>query len=88
MSTRLQVLIMKQMKVSAYTSIYNIFSRAETVKELIRFLRREDDTCDIRRQLGHAQILQKDLLPLVKQHHKDKPLFDTVIRCSENLAAP
>ena len=47
---------------------------------MIRFLRREDDTCDIRRQLGHAQILQKDLLPLVKQHHSDKPLFDTTIR--------
>ncbi|KAL8620146.1 hypothetical protein ACOMHN_048090 [Nucella lapillus] len=60
----------------------------ETVKELIRFLRREDDTCDVRRQLGHAQILQKDLLPLVKQHHADKPLFDTVIRLLVNLTQP
>ncbi|PVD36095.1 hypothetical protein C0Q70_03066 [Pomacea canaliculata] len=51
----------------------------ETVKELIRFLRREDDTCDIRRQLGDAQILQKDLVPLVKQYHNDKPIFDAVI---------
>lgn len=53
---------------------------SETVKELIRFLRREDDTCDIRRQLGDAQILQKDLVPLVKQYHNDKPIFDAVIR--------
>lgn len=43
-------------------------------------MRREDDTCDIRRQLGDAQILQKDLVPLVKQYHNDKPIFDAVIR--------
>lgn len=53
---------------------------AETVKELIRFLRREDDTCDIRRQLGHAQILQKDLIPLIKQYSDEKLLFDVVLR--------
>ncbi|XP_025082502.1 protein timeless homolog isoform X2 [Pomacea canaliculata] len=60
----------------------------ETVKELIRFLRREDDTCDIRRQLGDAQILQKDLVPLVKQYHNDKPIFDAVIRLMVNLTQP
>jgi len=53
---------------------------AETVKDLIRFLKREDDTCDIRRQLGHAQILQNDLLPLIKQYHTDRTLFETLIR--------
>ncbi|XP_041372172.1 protein timeless homolog [Gigantopelta aegis] len=53
----------------------------ETVKDLIRFLKREDDTLDIRRQLGHAQILQNDLVPILKQYHADATLFETVLRC-------
>ncbi|XP_060068073.1 protein timeless homolog [Ylistrum balloti] len=60
----------------------------ETVKDLIRFLKREDETCDIRRQLGHAQIVQSDLLPLVKQHHDERQLFETLIRVLVNLTQP
>ncbi|XP_021358144.1 protein timeless homolog [Mizuhopecten yessoensis] len=60
----------------------------ETVKDLIRFLKREDETCDIRRQLGHAQIVQNDLLPLVKQHHNERQLFETLIRVLVNLTQP
>lgn len=57
-----------------------IFSSIESVKDLIRYLRHEDETRDIRQQLGAAQILQNDLVPLVIQHHNDKQLFDAVIR--------
>lgn len=53
---------------------------AESVKDLIRYLRHEDDTRDIRQQLGAAQILQNDLLPIITQHGQDKPLFDACIR--------
>ena len=53
---------------------------SETVKDLIRFLKREDDSCDIRRQLGHAQILQNDLLLIVKHYSQDRALFETVVR--------
>ncbi|MEE6471539.1 hypothetical protein FKM82_009297 [Ascaphus truei] len=60
----------------------------ESVKDLIRYLRHEDDTRDIRQQLGAAQILQNDLLPLVTHHHQDKPLFDAVIRLMVNLTQP
>lgn len=52
----------------------------ESVKDLIRYLRHEDETRDVRQQLGAFQIMQSDLLPIVTQHHKDKPLFDAVIR--------
>lgn len=31
----------------------------ESLKDLIRFLRREDETCNIRRQMGDARLLQK-----------------------------
>ncbi|KAM5287939.1 protein timeless homolog [Ctenodactylus gundi] len=60
----------------------------ESVKDLIRYLRHEDDTRDVRQQLGAAQILQGDLLPILTQHRQDKPLFDAVIRLMVNLTQP
>ena len=59
---------------------------SETVKDLIRFLRRDTDECDIRRQLGEAEIVSTDLLPIVKQYHDDRILFDTVIRLLKCLS--
>ena len=55
---------------------------SETVKDLIRFLKREDDYCDIRRQLGYSQILQRDLLPVIKQYkeEEDRVLLETILR--------
>ena len=53
---------------------------AESVKDLIRYLRHEDDTRDVRQQLGAGQILQNDLLPIIIQHGQDKALFDACIR--------
>ncbi|XP_041097860.1 protein timeless homolog [Polyodon spathula] len=60
----------------------------ESVKDLIRYLRHEDDTRDIRQQLGAGRILQNDLLPLVVQHHQDRALFDACIRLMVNLTQP
>ncbi|XP_066299874.1 protein timeless homolog isoform X1 [Branchiostoma lanceolatum] len=60
----------------------------ETVKDLIRYLRREDETRDIRQQLGASQIIQTDLIPIIKQYHDDKPLFETIIRLLVNLTQP
>lgn len=60
----------------------------ESVKDLIRYLRHEDDTRDIRQQLGAGQILQSDLLPIITQHSQDKPLFDACIRLMVNLTQP
>lgn len=52
----------------------------ESVKDLIRYLRHEDDTRDVRQQLGAGQIIQNDLLPIITQHREDKTLFDACIR--------
>nr|XP_040060024.1 protein timeless homolog [Gasterosteus aculeatus aculeatus] len=60
----------------------------ESVKDLIRFLRHEDDTRDIRQQLGAGQIVQNDLLPIIIQHGQDKALFDACIRLMVNLTQP
>ncbi|XP_061584565.1 protein timeless homolog isoform X2 [Cololabis saira] len=60
----------------------------ESVKDLIRFLRHEDDTRDVRQQLGESQIVQNDLLPIIIQHREDKALFDACIRLMVNLTQP
>ncbi|XP_070815087.1 protein timeless homolog [Chaetodon trifascialis] len=60
----------------------------ESVKDLIRYLRHEDDTRDVRQQLGAGQIVQNDLLPIIIQHGQDKPLFDACIRLMVNLTQP
>ncbi|KAJ7317842.1 hypothetical protein JRQ81_004004, partial [Phrynocephalus forsythii] len=60
----------------------------ESVKDLIRYLRHEDETRDIRQQLGAAQILQNDLIPIIIQYPQEKQLFDAVIRLMVNLTQP
>ncbi|GAB1598843.1 protein timeless homolog [Argonauta hians] len=60
----------------------------ESIKDLIRCLRRDDETCSIRRQLGQAEILQSDLLPLLKEYKSDGTLFETVIRLLLNITQP
>ncbi|CAH1127073.1 unnamed protein product [Ceutorhynchus assimilis] len=60
----------------------------ETVKDLIRYLRRDDETHDIRRQLGDTAVLQSDLLPLLKSYWEEADLFDVLLRLIVNLTTP
>ncbi|XP_051931350.1 protein timeless homolog [Hippocampus zosterae] len=60
----------------------------ESVKDLIRYLRYEDDTRDVRQQLGEGHILEHDLLPIIIQHGHEKALFDACIRLMVNLTQP
>ena len=55
-----------------------IFS--DTVKCIIKYLHNEDSTCTIRVQLGAAQILQNDLLPIMSQFPAENDLFQAVLR--------
>lgn len=52
----------------------------ETVKDLIRYLRRDDENHDIRRQLGRTKVLETDLLPLLKSYWEEEDLFDVLLR--------
>ncbi|GLH06684.1 Protein timeless [Gryllus bimaculatus] len=60
----------------------------EAVKDLIRYLRRDDENHEIRRHLGEAKILQTDLLPILKEHCEETELFDHVLRLLVNLTYP
>lgn len=52
----------------------------ESVRELIKRLRNDTSTCEVRRYLGAAQILQRDLIPIIKTYSNDTTLFDIVVR--------
>ncbi|KAF4529908.1 hypothetical protein B566_EDAN018125 [Ephemera danica] len=60
----------------------------ETVKELIRHLRRDRANHEARCLLGEAKVLQKDLIPLLTDYHEDKELFNILLRLLVNLTHP
>lgn len=51
-------------------------------------LRRDDDNHELRRRLGEIQVVQSDLLPLLRDHSGDAELFDLVLRVLVNLTNP
>nr|CAD7447612.1 unnamed protein product [Timema bartmani] len=60
----------------------------ETIKDLIRYLRRDDENHEIRRHLGEAKMLQMDLIPIFKGYWERSDLFDVVLRLMLNLTNP
>lgn len=60
----------------------------ETLKDLIRYLRRDEDTHCVRRQLGETNVLVTDLLPLLKSYWEQDELFDVLLRLLVNLTTP
>ncbi|XP_065210655.1 protein timeless homolog [Planococcus citri] len=60
----------------------------EAVRELIRFLRRDDETHEIRRYLGTAKILEKDLVPILIHRHSNEEILDLLLRLLVNLTTP
>ena len=60
----------------------------ECVKDLIRFLRRDDASHLLRRSLGQIGVVQSDLIPLLKNYSTEEELFDLVLRLLVNLTGP
>lgn len=61
---------------------------SEAMKDLIRYLRRDDDTLGIRRELGQMKLVQNHLVPILCEHHQDSILFDVNLRLLVNLTNP
>ncbi|XP_026322138.1 protein timeless homolog [Hyposmocoma kahamanoa] len=59
-----------------------------TVKDLIRYLRRDGEEHEIRRHLGQTKVLQTDLLPMLIDHWENAELFDVTLRLLVNLTNP
>lgn len=51
-----------------------------TVKDLIRYLRRDGEGHEIRRHFGETKVLQTDLLPMLVDHWEINELFDVTLR--------
>ncbi|XP_011499954.1 PREDICTED: protein timeless homolog [Ceratosolen solmsi marchali] len=60
----------------------------EVIKDLIRYLRRDDDTHSIRRYLGQSEILQKDLLKIFVEHSDKIEFWNILLRLLINLTSP
>ncbi|XP_042877504.1 protein timeless homolog [Penaeus japonicus] len=60
----------------------------ETVKDLVRYLRKDDESHEIRRALGDTRVMQTDLIPIVREHSQDGELFDVTLRLLVNLTNP
>lgn len=60
----------------------------ECVKDLIRFLRRDDANHTLRRTMGHIGVVRSDLLPILRGSETDPELFDMVLRLLVNLTSP
>ncbi|XP_068209920.1 protein timeless homolog [Palaemon carinicauda] len=60
----------------------------ETTKDLVRYLRKDDESHEIRRALGETRVVQTDLIPMIRDHSEDAELFDVIIRLLVNLTNP
>ncbi|KAJ2951910.1 hypothetical protein O0L34_g4163 [Tuta absoluta] len=59
-----------------------------TVKDLIRYLRRDGEDHEIRRHFGQTKVLQTDLIPMLIDHWENEELFDVTLRLLVNLTNP
>nr|CAB3517255.1 unnamed protein product [Spodoptera littoralis] len=59
-----------------------------TVKDLIRYLRRDGEDHEIRRHFGQTKVLQTDLIPMLIDHWENTELFDVTLRLLVNLTNP
>lgn len=51
-----------------------------TVKDLIRYLRRDGEDHEIRRHIGETKVVQTDLMPMLICHWENTELFDVTLR--------
>ena len=56
----------------------------ECVKDLIRYIRRDDDNHTMRRSLGQIGVVRTDLIPILRDYFDDFELFDMCLRLMVN----
>ncbi|XP_015190382.1 PREDICTED: protein timeless homolog isoform X2 [Polistes dominula] len=60
----------------------------DVIKDLIKYLKRDDETHTIRRYLGQTKLLQSDLLKIFVQYYDKLDLWDVLLRLIINLTSP
>ena len=69
-------------------TLFFVILLTEALKDVIRYLRRDNDNLDIRRELGQMKIVQTSLIPILCEYFKDEALFDVTLRLMVNLTNP
>lgn len=64
------------------------FSSLFGVKHLIWVLRRDGDTHEYRRHLGHGKVLESDLIPMLINQMEENEMSDVLLRLLVNLTTP
>ncbi|CAD6215992.1 GSCOCG00004297001-RA-CDS [Cotesia congregata] len=60
----------------------------DVIKDLIKYLKRDDDTHTIRRYLGQTKFLETDLIQIFVEHSNKSELWDVLLRLMINLTSP
>ncbi|XP_031834411.1 circadian regulator timeout [Nomia melanderi] len=60
----------------------------DVIKDLIKYLRRDDDSHTVRQFLGQTKILQTDLIKIFIDHSDKLELWDVLLRLIINLTSP
>ncbi|KAG7212904.1 hypothetical protein KM043_002254 [Ampulex compressa] len=60
----------------------------DVIKDLIKYLKRDDDTHMVRRFLGQTNLLQTDLVKIFVEHSDKVELWDVLLRLIINLTSP
>ncbi|KAK0096098.1 hypothetical protein PV326_006481 [Microctonus aethiopoides] len=58
------------------------------IKDLIKYLKRDDETNIVRRYLGQAKLLETDLIQIFIQFKDNEELWDVLLRLMINLTSP
>lgn len=80
-------MMMQYLRYYKFLIICFVFPK-DALKDLIRFLRKDDNTFAIRRELGQMKVVTLHLLPIVCEYHSDDHLFDVALRLMLNLTNP
>lgn len=65
-------------EIKQYLTVINFL--IDVIKDLIRYLKRDDDTHTIRRFLGQTRLLQTDLVKILIHHVENIELWDVLLR--------
>ncbi|QQP56773.1 Protein timeless -like protein [Caligus rogercresseyi] len=60
----------------------------ECIKDLLRFLKRDEGTHEIRRTLGSIGVFSSDIIHILREFPEDEELFDAGLRLAMSLSSP
>lgn len=72
--------IVQSLIVMVVFSCTNVALFIETLRDLIRYLRTDSNVYIARRLIGDRNVVENDLIPLLKSKKQDEQMFDIILR--------